>query len=190
MGITIPRRHASALAGTFGPLAIHRHEVMAAGASYPAFTLELADWISVAAITDEGQFVLVRQYRHGVDAVTIETAGGLVDPGEEPAAAAPRELLEETGYAVESLETLGWVHPNPALQANRCFLYLARGARRVGEPEGDEHESTEAVVMSADDVRAAMQDGRISHSIAVITLLRALAVAHDSWERPVCRLTP
>jgi ADP-ribose pyrophosphatase len=78
---------------------------------------------------------------------------------------------------VESLETLGWVHPNPALQANRCFLYLARGARRVAEPEGDEHESTEAVVMSADEVMAAMQDGRISHVIAVITLLRALAVA-------------
>ncbi|HTN92919.1 MAG TPA: NUDIX hydrolase [Sorangium sp.] len=176
MGITIPRRHASAVAGSFGPLAVHRHEVVAAGASYTAFTLELADWISVAAITDAGEFVLVRQHRHGVDAVTIETAGGLVDPGEEPAVAAPRELLEETGYAAASLEPLGWVHPNPALQANRCFLYLARGARRIGEPAGDEHESTEAVLMSADEVTAAMQDGRISHSIAVITLLRALAV--------------
>ncbi len=177
MGITIPRRHASAVAGTFGPLAVHRHEVVAAGAPYPVFTLELADWISVAAITDAGEFVLVRQHRHGLDAVTIETAGGIVDPGEEPAAAAPRELLEETGYAAESLEALGWVHPNPALQANRCFLYLARGARRVGEPLGDEHESTEAVVMSADEVTAAMQDGRISHVIAVVTLLRALAAA-------------
>ncbi|WP_437479514.1 NUDIX hydrolase [Sorangium sp. So ce1014] len=177
MGITIPRRHASAVAGTFGPLAVHRHEVVAAGAPYPVFTLELADWISVAAITDAGEFVLVRQHRHGLDAVTIETAGGIVDPGEEPAAAAPRELLEETGYAAGSLEALGWVHPNPALQANRCFLYLARGARRVGEPLGDEHESTEAVVMSADEVTAAMQDGRISHVIAVVTLLRALAAA-------------
>lgn len=177
MGITIPRRHASAVAGTFGPLAVHRHEIVAAGAAYPAFTLELADWISVAAITDAGEFVLVRQYRHGVDAVTIETAGGLVDPGEEPASAAPRELLEETGYGAESLETLGWVHPNPALQANRCFLYLARGARRIAEPAGDEHESTEAVVMSADEVTAAMQDGRISHVIAVVTLMRALPMA-------------
>ncbi|WP_437776503.1 NUDIX hydrolase [Sorangium sp. So ce1097] len=177
MGITIPRRHASAVAGSFGPLAVHRHEVVSPGASYTAFTLELPDWISVAAITDAGEFVLVRQHRHGVDAVTIETAGGIVDPGEEPAAAAPRELLEETGYAAASIEPLGWVHPNPALQGNRCFLYLARGARWVGEPMGDEHESTEAVVMSADEVTTAMQDGRISHVIAVVTLLRALAVA-------------
>ncbi|AUX46173.1 DNA mismatch repair protein MutT [Sorangium cellulosum] len=177
MGIIIPRRRASAMAGSFGPLAVHRHDVVAADVSYPCFTLELADWISVAAITDAGEFVLVRQYRHGVDAVTIETAGGIIDPGEEPARAALRELQEETGYAAASLEPLGWVHPNTALQANRCHLYLARGARLVGEPDGDEHESTEAVVMTASEVTAAMQDGRISHSLSVVTLLRALPLA-------------
>lgn len=175
MGIRIPRRSSSSIAGSFGPLAVHRHEVAADGPGYACFTVEVADWVSVAALTESGQFVLVRQHRHGVDAVTIETAGGIIDPGEAPATAALRELLEETGYAADEIESLGWVHPNPALQSNRCHLYLARRAREVAGPEGDEHESTESVVMDAAEVAAATRDGRITHALAVITLERALA---------------
>jgi 8-oxo-dGTP pyrophosphatase MutT (NUDIX family) len=155
---------------------VHRHAVVAGTAEYTSFTLELRDWVSVAAVTVDGAFVLVRQHRHGVDAVTLETAGGLIDAGEEPAVAALRELREETGYVAEDVESLGWVHPNPAIQGNRCHLYLARGAREIGVPEGDEHESTEAVLMDAAELSAALQDGRISHALAVVTLLRALAV--------------
>jgi ADP-ribose pyrophosphatase len=176
MSITIPRRRSSSLVGRFGPLIVHRHEVVAGTAEYTSFTLDLRDWVSVAAITEEGQFVLVRQHRHGVDAVTLEPAGGLIDEGEEPAFAALRELREETGYAAEEVESLGWVHPNPAMQGNRCHLYVARGARAIGVPECDEHESTEAVLMDAAEITAALQDGRISHALAVLTLLRALAV--------------
>jgi ADP-ribose pyrophosphatase len=176
MGITIPRRRASAVAGSFGPLAVHRHEVVANGPEYTCFTVELSDWVSIAALTDSGQFVLVRQHRHGVDAVTIETAGGIIDPGEEPAAAALRELQEETGYAATEIESLGWLHPNPALQSNRCHLFLARGAREIGRPQGDEHESTEAVVMDAAGVAIALRDGRISHALSAVTLERTLAL--------------
>ena len=49
----------------------------------------------------------------------------MVDPGEDPALAAARELEEETGYVAGRLVALGPVHPNPALQANRCHSFLA-----------------------------------------------------------------
>ena len=67
------------------------------------------------------------QYR-----VTLETPGGMVDPGESFIAAGARELLEETGYAGDPAEQLGVVTPNPALQNNRCGTLLIRNARRVG----------------------------------------------------------
>ena len=150
-----------------------RHDLETEGIAHTAFTMVLDDWVSVAATTAEGQVLLVRQHRHGLDAVTIEVAGGCIDPGETPEEAALRELREETGYAAASVEPLGWVHPNPAIQGNRCFFFLARGARHVGDPSGDEHESIEPVLMTLEDAAAATRDGRISHVLAVMALDRA-----------------
>ena len=76
---------------------------------------------------------MVRQYRHGAGQLTLETPGGLIDPGETPAEAAARELLEETGYAADEIVSLGAVNPNPALFSNRLHGFLARGAQRVRE---------------------------------------------------------
>lgn len=174
MPISIPRRLRSAPAGRFGPLGVDRHEVEAGGDPYTAFTLDLADWVAVAAITAGGQVLLVRQHRHGVDDVTLEVAGGIIDPGESPEQAALRELREETGYVADAVEPLGWVHPNPAIQGNRCWMFLARGARRAGEPDGDEHESVEPVLMDPEDAAAATRDGRVTHVLAVVALDRAL----------------
>lgn len=150
---------------------------------HPIYTLRLADWVTIVAVTDDAQFVLVRQHRHGIDSVTIEPAGGIIDEGEEPEAGALRELVEETGYEASEVVSLGWVHPNPAMQANRCFLYLGRGARPALDEDGkwrgpgdhnDATESTEPVLMTREDVEAAIRDGRISHGLGVLLLERAL----------------
>lgn len=60
--------------------------------------LDTPSWVNVVPITTEGNVVLIRQYRHGIQDVTLEIPGGMIDDGEEPQAAALRELLEETGY--------------------------------------------------------------------------------------------
>lgn len=181
MAIPIPRRKRSDIVGDFGKLRVERHELEGEPeGALPWFTLGLADWVVVAATTSDGRFVLVRQHRAGVNDLTIETAGGILDPGEEPAAAALRELREETGWEAEAAEPLGWVHPNAALQSNRCHLFFARDARPVDGWRSDEAERTEPVLMTEAELRGALATGRISHALAVIALERALARMHEA----------
>jgi len=137
------------------------------------YVLDGADWVNVIPVTDEGNFVLVRQYRHGSETTTVEIPGGAVDPGDEsPLAAARRELLEETGHAAAEWGDLGWVHPNPAIQSNRCWTFLARGARRVAAPRLDPGEDIEIFEAAPDEVKAMLKDGRITHSLVVAAFAR------------------
>lgn len=171
-----PRRKKTETAGRFGFFAVERHEMEGAdGGSFSTFTIRAPDWVAVAAITEAREFVLVRQHRHGIDGMTLETAGGIVDEAEEPALAALRELREETGYAAASIEPLGVVHPNPALQDNRCFLFLATGAKLAHEVENDAFEHTEPVLLSRPELLRALAHGEITHALAALCLERALA---------------
>jgi len=128
------------------------------------------DWVNAVPITSDGQVVLVRQHRWGIDAPSLEIPGGIVDPGEDPIDAARRELLEETGYAGGHWEELGWVWPNPAIQDNRTWMYLARGVEPVAEPSPDSGEDITIELHSLDAVRELIADGTIAHSLAVVSL--------------------
>ncbi len=169
-----PRRLRSDLAFRSPFLDLFTHELEAGTGSRSVVTFAMPDWVAIAATDAEGRFVLVRQHRHGIDADTLEPAGGLVDPGELPERAALRELEEETGYRAAAAQSLGWVHPNPALQDNRCHLFLAEGAVRIADPLELEDEHTEVVLLEGDALRAALWDGRITHALAVLALTRAL----------------
>jgi ADP-ribose pyrophosphatase len=173
------RRTSTELAGEFGFFTVEKHQVVAedepGARSHPTYTVQFADWVAVAAMTVDERFILVRQFRHGVAAETIETPGGVVDEGESPSAAALRELREETGFEGDVAESLGAVHPNAALQANLCHLFFVRRAREVAVAMSDEHESTEPDFFTKDELRAALAEGRITHAFAVIALERALA---------------
>jgi ADP-ribose pyrophosphatase len=144
-----------------------------AGGERAVLTIELCDWCVAVARDKGGRWVLVEQHRHGVDAVTLEPAGGIVDPGEDPAAAAVRELVEETGYAGTAALPLGWVHPNPALSSNRSFAYLIDGVEKVREPERSLDEQTNVVLLEDAEMERALTDGRITHALAVVALMRA-----------------
>lgn len=113
----------------------------------PYYILEYADWVQVVAITDDKQFVLVRQYRHGAAAVNLEIPGGVIDKGEtDPVAAGRRELREETGFDGEG-ELLGMHFANPGTQNNRVFTVLVTGAHRVQEQALDPSEDIAVELM-------------------------------------------
>jgi ADP-ribose pyrophosphatase len=142
------------------------------GAERDYFRIDAGDWVNVVALTPEGDALLVRQERHGIEAFTLELPGGMVDPGETPHDAALRELREETGYTASGAELLGWVHPNPALQGNRCWSFLVRGAVRIDGPAGVGHddEELELVRVPSSDLRRLTKDGAITHALVVSAL--------------------
>ncbi len=125
------------------------------------------DWVNVVALTPEGEVVLVRQYRHGADAVTLEIPGGQLDAGEEPLVAAARELREETGFVCDSLEVIGAIEVNPAFMTNRCTTVLGRGARQTADQEFDEHEELAVELKSVGAFFEAIDSGEIDHGIVV-----------------------
>ena len=144
------------------------------------FVFACPDWCNIIAETAEGELVLVWQYRHGSDAMSLEVPGGVIDPGEEPLDAARRELEEETGYTAESFELVSVVEPNPALQGNRCFTYLARGARLTAKTAFDDLEDLETVVVPARDLARLIDDRVVTHALVVVALevyLRKYATA-------------
>jgi ADP-ribose pyrophosphatase len=140
------------------------------GLARPIFTYACPDWCNVIAETEDGQIVLVWQYRFGTDELSLEIPGGVVDPGEPAEAAAIRELREETGYHVDSVSLLSVVDPNPAMQGNRCFSYVARGARLVHATAFDDLEDLELVLVPRSDLPRLIDEGRITHALVVHAL--------------------
>lgn len=134
--------------------------------------LESVDWINIVALTPEGLSIMVDQYRFGIGARTLETPGGMVDPGEDALTAAKRELLEETGYGGGEWSYLGAVEPNPAIHPHLCHHFLADGVERIKNPDPGPGEAIGLKFLSLADIRTAMADGRLRHALALSALAR------------------
>jgi 8-oxo-dGTP pyrophosphatase MutT (NUDIX family) len=129
--------------------------------------IDSVDWVNVIPVTAAGKVVLIRQFRFGTWSNTLEIPGGMVEPGEDPAAAAVRELEEETGFRPQHVKELGWVHPNPALQGNRCFSFLALGCEKVHDGRPDSGEDIQVVLRDRPDVPGMIRAGEITHSLVI-----------------------
>jgi len=145
--------------------------------------LESVDWVNMVALTADGRSVMVRQYRFGVGYSTLETPGGMVDPGEEPLAAAQRELREETGYTGGTWHYLGAVEPNPAFHNHLCHHFLACDVEPTHDQALSGGEAIRVELMDEAGVRAAVQSGELRHALA----LSALSRVFDLWPRPWVR---
>jgi 8-oxo-dGTP pyrophosphatase MutT (NUDIX family) len=133
------------------------------------------DWVNVVAFTSPGQggeLLLVEQFRHGIDASTLEIIGGVCDRGEAPSQTARRELLEETGHAAERWVELGSCMPNPAVQNNRCHFFLALDCVPVAELDLDPSEELRVWAAPWAEAEALLRAGSLDHALVMAAFLR------------------
>jgi ADP-ribose pyrophosphatase len=109
----------------------------------------------------DGKFVLVRQYRKSIEQTLLEVVAGGLEEGEKPETCARREMEEESGYHVLALEPIGVTVPCPGYREERHHLNFAKIAQEPMEQRPDFDENLEPVIMSADEINAAIDSGAI-----------------------------
>ena len=135
------------------------------------FVFEYPEWVNVIAITDEGKFLLVKQYRHGVGRVCWEIPAGVVEKTDGSAlAGAKRELLEETGYGNGDWSELMQISGNAASWNNITHCFLAKGVRKIGGQNLDDGEDLVCDLKDEAEVRAMLERGEFVQSLMVAPL--------------------
>lgn len=138
------------------------------------YILEYPTWVNVIATTADGRFVMVRQYRHGLGIVETELCAGVAEPGEEPEAAARRELLEETGYSGGRWSLLTVLSPNPSSNTNLNYCFVAEGVELTGTQHLDSTEDIAVLTMTREEVEAMLRADELKQALMVAPLMRYL----------------
>lgn len=139
------------------------------------YVLEYPTWINVIAVTSSGEMVLVRQYRHALGRTNFEIVAGVVEKGEEPLAAARRELLEETGFGGGEWSELMQLSANPTSMNNISHSFLALGVERLDDQHLDETEDIEVHLFSPEEVKDMLMRGEFVQALMVAPLLKYFA---------------
>ena len=127
---------------------------------------------AVLPLDEENRVLAVRQYRYVFGRPLREIPAGKLDAGEDPAAAALRELKEETGAVPEEFVSLGSVLPSPGCYGERLYLYLARGLR-MEEQRLDEGEFLNVERIPFDEMLRRCLSGEIEDAKTVVAVLKA-----------------
>ncbi len=146
---------------------------------------EARDYAMVFALTTDGVAPLVRQYKHGTGADSLDLPAGYLDaPDEPPLAAAQRELHEETGLVAECWQALGHFVVDTNRGGNRAHLYLARDAHRDGDPHLDPTEALEISYHTPVQLRDMVRRGEIDSLASVTGIMLALDCLCCATPRP------
>ena len=119
------------------------------------------DYINVVTVTEDGKFLFFRQTKYSILGTTLAPVGGYLEPGEDPFAAAQRELREETGYSAPDWQHIGQFPIDGNRGVGTAYFYIAQGARRVTEIDADDLEEQELLLLSRNEVETALDAGEI-----------------------------
>lgn len=140
------------------------------------YVLEYPMWINVLALTPEGKFVMVKQYRHGLGIVATELCAGVAEPGETPLEAAKRELLEETGFGGGEWELNMVISANPGSQNNLSYSFIARGVERISGQHLDATEDIKVEILSEEEVWRMLVNDEMKQALMAAPLWKYFAL--------------
>lgn len=140
------------------------------------YILEYPDWVNVIAITCEGQFVMIRQYRHGIRETRYEISAGVCEEEEEPLFSAQRELYEETGYGNGNWTELMTISANASTMTNITHCYLAVDVEPISTQHLEETEDLSVHLLSKEEVKTLLMNDEIKQSLMAAPLWKYFAL--------------
>lgn len=155
---------------------IEKEEQASDGLMGKYVAIRTRNWV-IAVAVHEGRFVMVRQWRHGIDGITVEFPGGVLESGETAEEGGARELEEETGYHAGRTTILGVCNPNPAIYNNTITFVLAEDLTATHELHTDEDEYVEPVELPVEEVIERF--GRGEYCNAFVGTAIALYLKHN-----------
>lgn len=140
------------------------------------YILEYPDWVNVIAITEDEEFVMVEQYRHGLGDVFTELVAGVIEKYEDSLAAAQRELLEETGFAGGEWMLNMILSQNPSSTTNLTYSFIAKGVRKVSGQNLDETEDISVLLLSRKELLEMLMADEMKQSLMAAPLWKYFAM--------------
>jgi ADP-ribose pyrophosphatase len=137
--------------------------------------VEHADCVAVVVLDEQGNVLLVRQFRHAVGKFLLEIPAGGIDPGEEPIDSVRRELQEEIGYFPRKIEKLGGFYSTPGYGTEYLLCFLATDlvpSRLVAEDTDD----IELVRVPKEEIPRLIASGEICDAKSIAALLTFLRI--------------
>lgn len=141
----------------------------------PYYVYEFPTWVTALAVTEEGEVLLEKQYRHGIGETHYEIPGGCVDDTDgNLEEAIKRELMEETGYSFSNYEYLGKTSTNASTNNNWMHMFLATGGKKTGVQNLDPNEEIQIELVGMNDFKKMLQENQFIQSMHVTCMFYAL----------------
>ncbi|MCR5209187.1 MAG: NUDIX hydrolase [Lachnospiraceae bacterium] len=133
----------------------------------PYYSYSRKDYVVIVATDEAGRYICVRQFRQGIREITTEFTAGGIEKGEDPIAAAKRELAEETGYVSDDWELLTKIPSNATMADNHAYIITAGGCRKEKERHLDPMEFIDVELIEAQDLKALIDDGDFKQAVHI-----------------------
>jgi ADP-ribose pyrophosphatase YjhB (NUDIX family) len=140
------------------------------------YIIEYPDWVNIIAVTEEGKFVMERQYRHGLGKTCFEIPAGVMEKGESPLQAAKRELQEETGYGEGQWTEAMSISGNSSTTNNISHCFIAEGVKMISGQHLDRTEDIDVSILTVNQVRELLLGDKVKQSLMAAPLWRYFAL--------------